>query len=100
MLSYALPGDFDAPEIAESRLRRLLTEWVVSVEAAGNLVVVRTPPGSAHVIASALDHAGWPQVAGTISGDDTLMLIVRDGHTGAELASRVLALTGQTTERG
>ncbi len=99
VLSYALPGALDAPEIAESRLRRLLTEWVVSVEAAGNLVVIKTPPASAHVVASALDHAGWAQIAGTIAGDDTLMLIVRDGHTAAGLGDRVLALTQPTAER-
>ena len=95
VLSYALPGDFDAPEIAETRLRRLLTEWVVGAEAAGNLVVVKTPPATAHVIASALDHAGWPEVAGTIAGDDTLMLIARNGHAAEDLAAKILALTGQ-----
>ena len=98
VLSYALPSELDAREIADSRLRRLLTEWVVNVEAAGQMVVVKTPPASAHVVASALDHAGWPQVAGTIAGDDTLMLVLRNGHTAEELAARILAVTG--SERG
>lgn len=60
-------------------LDRLLADWVTDIIAAGPLVVVRTPPGSANLVASALDAAGLPEVAGTIAGDDTIFLALVDG---------------------
>lgn len=79
---YALPpeghGRGHTAEDVDARLARLLEELLVSAEATGGSVVLRTPPGGAHFLASALDHAGLPQVAGTIAGDDTVLLITRD----------------------
>ena len=86
---YALPEDVEPTQIGEARLTRLLREWLVSAEAAGGMVVLRTPPGSAHVLGSALDHAGWAEIAGTIAGDDTLLLVVRDGFAAGELADKL-----------
>ena len=62
----------------EDHLRRVLGDWVVEVERSGDLVVLRTPPGSAHVVGSALDRTGLDSVIGTVAGDDTL-LVVADG---------------------
>jgi transcriptional regulator of arginine metabolism len=87
-LSYLLPGDASGKK-GQSALERILGEWGVSVEIAGNLVVIRTRPGSAHVVAAALDSAALDGIAGTIAGDDTLFIAVRDGHDPASLA-RVL----------
>ena len=56
---------------------RLLEELLVSAEATGDLVVLRTPPGGAHFLGSALDRAGLPDVAGTVAGDDTVLLVTR-----------------------
>lgn len=60
-----------------SRLHRVVAEAVVSITPAENLIVLRTPPGSAMLVAAAIDEAGWPEIAGTIGGDDTVVAIVR-----------------------
>jgi len=78
-LSYALPDQLGGNDWAAARLQRILAEWVLSIEAAGNLLVMRTPPGSAHLVGLALDQARLDQVAGTICGDDTLFVAVKDG---------------------
>lgn len=69
------------------RLSRLLGELLVSTDASGNIAVLRTPPGAAHYLASALDRASLPEVVGTIAGDDTIAVIAREPMTGAELAA-------------
>lgn len=83
---YALPSDGTDPA---SALDRILGEWRLSVEVAGNLVVMRTRPGSAHVVGAALDAAALDAIAGSIAGDDTLFLAVRDGHDPGMLARRL-----------
>ncbi|MHA7652049.1 arginine repressor [Mycobacterium sp. ML4] len=69
------------------RLSRLLGELLVSTDASGNLAVLRTPPGGAQYLASAIDRAALPYVVGTIAGDDTVFVVAREPMTGAELAS-------------
>ena len=88
---YVVPDD-GSPD----HLRRVLSEWVIDVASSGNLVVLRTPPGSAHVVASALDRSTVPLegVLGTVAGDDTLLVIAEEGTTGAELAARLRAVAG------
>ncbi|ABL04147.1 MULTISPECIES: arginine repressor [Mycobacterium] len=68
------------------RLARLLGELLVSSDASANLAVLRTPPGGAHYLASAIDRAALPYVVGTIAGDDTVFVAAREPMTGAELA--------------
>jgi transcriptional regulator of arginine metabolism len=68
------------------RMSRLLGELLVSTDASGNLAVLRTPPGAAHYLASAIDRAALPYVVGTVAGDDTILVIAREPMTGAELA--------------
>lgn len=87
-LAYALPDQLGDNDWAAERLQRILAEWVVSIEAAGNLVVVRTPPGSAHLVGLALDQAKLDEVAGTICGDDTLFVALRDGVIAGMVANR------------
>ena len=86
-----LPTDRVAPE---DHLRRVLGEWVVEVSASANLVVVRTPPGSAHVVASALDRAGLPDILGTVAGDDTILVVAMEDVGGQRLAERLSSLSG------
>ncbi len=74
------------------RLSRLLTELLVSADSSGSMAVLRTPPGAAHYLASALDRASLPDVVGTIAGDDTLFVLAREPVTGADLAVRLEAL--------
>lgn len=75
-------------------LQRMMGEWVVSVENSGNLVVVRTPPGCAHVVASALDRSALDDVLGSVAGDDTILVIASEKRSGATLASEFRALAG------
>ena len=77
---------------AASRLAKLCNELLVSAEGSGNLSVLRTPPGAAQFLASALDRASLPDMIGTIAGDDTVLLIARDPAGGADLAQRLLQL--------
>ena len=80
---YRLP---ESPDTAARRLDRLLADWVLAMIPAGPLLVLRTPPGSANLVASALDGALLVEVAGTIAGDDTIFVALSDGHSPAELA--------------
>lgn len=90
-LAYALPeGIASSPG---PRLQRVLADWVRSVEAAGNLVVVKTPPGSAHLVGVALDQADWPEVAGTICGDDTIFVAVGEAAKARLVAARIKSLS-------
>lgn len=73
-----------------SRLSRLLGELLLSYEGSGNLAVLRTPPGAAQYLASAIDRASLVDVIGTIAGDDTILVVARDGLTG-EQVGRTLA---------
>jgi transcriptional regulator of arginine metabolism len=86
-----LPKDRVAPE---DHLRRVLGDWVVDVNSSANLVIVRTPPGSAHVVASALDRAGLPEILGTVAGDDTILVVAVEDVGGARLADRLSSLSG------
>lgn len=91
---YAIP-EHPVDRIAPvEHLRRVLADWVAAVTSSANLVVLRTPPGSAHVVASALDRAGLPDVLGTVAGDDTLVVITAEGTTGAKMADRLRDLAG------
>lgn len=94
MLSYALPDQIGESDWSAERLERILREWVVSVEAAGNLIVLKTPPGSAHLVGSAIDQARLPEVAGTVSGDDTLFLAIRDPARTAVVVARFREVSG------
>ncbi|MCW3797522.1 hypothetical protein OMW55_06870 [Sphingomonas sp. BN140010] len=87
--SYALPDELTGAGWSERRLRAILDEWVTSVEPVGQLIVVKTPPGSAHLVGVALDQARLPDVAGTICGDDTIFLAVRDAASAREVAARL-----------
>ena len=95
-LSYALPDQLGDSDWAAARLARIFADWVLSVEAAGNLIVLRTPPGSAHLVGLALDQAKLDEVAGTISGDDTLFVALRDGVNPAAIASRFRQIARET----
>lgn len=99
-LIYAVPseGGFRTPRAplgesaTEARLSRLAAELLISAEASANMVVLRTPPGAAQFLASAVDAAEVYEIIGTIAGDDTLLLIARDPNGGQELADHMLRL--------
>jgi transcriptional regulator of arginine metabolism len=84
-----LPKEQRAPEV---HLRRVLSDWVVEVASSANIVVLRTPPGSAHVVGSALDRSGLTDVLGTVAGDDTLLVVCDERAGGAKVAKRLREL--------
>ena len=97
-IAYAIP-ELPGEQVAPSdHLRRVLGEWVVEVAVSANIVVVRTPPGSAHVVAAALDRAGVDGALGTVAGDDTLMIVARADHGGDALATTIRGLAGLDDE--
>lgn len=86
-----LPKDQVAPE---DHLRRVFGDWVVDVAHSQNLVVLRTPPGSAHVVAAAIDRSDRTEILGTVAGDDTLMVVVDEQVGGERLAADLAELAG------
>lgn len=107
-LVYAVPaqGGDTTPRPAQdkaevsARLMRLCEELLVSARHSGNQVVLRTPPGAAQYLASAIDRSDATDLLGTIAGDDTILVIAADPEGGAELAARLLSLAGVELERG
>jgi transcriptional regulator of arginine metabolism len=101
---YVVPeegaGPLRSAEQAPERLRRLLRELLISADASGNLVLLRTPPGAAQFLASAFDRSGLPEVMGTIAGDDTIVVVVREptrrAGPGAALAATLLEWAGRS----
>ncbi len=91
--AYALPPRLVEAEISgEDRLRKLFRDLPVEIREAGLLLVIRTLPGSAHAIAAALDRARWPEVAGSIAGDDTLFVALPDRGSLQRVKRRLLRL--------
>ncbi|GAA4039245.1 arginine repressor [Sphingomonas rosea] len=84
---YALPETLTAARPDVMRLRSLFAEWVRSAEPAASLVVLKTPPGSAHLVGVALDSADFPGVAGTLCGDDTLFVATASNEEAVALAA-------------
>ena len=99
---YAVPGEGGdtrpvggvAYEAALTRLTRVAGEVLVSAESSANLVVLQTPPGCAHVVASALDRSVVEGLVGTVAGDDTVLVIAAEEFGGAHLADQLRALAG------
>jgi transcriptional regulator of arginine metabolism len=89
---YRLP---DEPPANGAWLERMLREFAIDVEASGNLVVLKTPPGGAGPVARAIDGAGVNGVVGTVAGDDTILIICRQGTSAKTIAGRLRALAGQ-----
>lgn len=85
---YAIPEHPADRVVPEEMLRRVMGNWVVDIQSSHNIVVLRTPPGSAHIVASAIDQAGIPDVLGTVAGDDTLMVVAFEGTSGKQLADK------------
>jgi transcriptional regulator of arginine metabolism len=92
--AYAIPALPKEQRAPEDHLRRMFGDWVVEVSCSDNLVVVRTPPGSAHVVASALDRSGMPGILGTVAGDDTILIVVASDVGGASIGAHLSELAG------
>ena len=79
-----------------SRLHRAVAELVTSIEGSVNIIVLRTPPGSAMLVASAIDEAAWPEVIGTLGGDDTVLTVVRSAEEMPVVKQRFIDLKGSS----
>jgi transcriptional regulator of arginine metabolism len=109
--AYMIPEDgttaLRTAQAAPARLVRLLRELLTGVDASSNLVVLRTPPGAAQFLASAIDRAALDDVVGTIAGDDTILIVARDldphaSRAGGQLAAKLSGWASGTdvTEEG
>jgi transcriptional regulator of arginine metabolism len=96
-LIYQLDSSSDD---AISKSMPLPSDLILSVEPSGNLAVVRTPPGGAQLLASALDNSGIKTIIGTIAGDDTVLVISKKSNGGADLAKELLSFGKRPTNKG
>ena len=87
---YTVMGSQPAPASDET-IRRLLREFLLEVAVAQNLVVLKSGPGNASVISQAVDDAGWPEIVGSIAGENTVFVAVRNPKEAREIADRILA---------
>jgi transcriptional regulator of arginine metabolism len=100
---YAVPAEGGDPvleggqdtEMLAARLRHLAAELLVTAEGSANMVVLRTPPGAAHFLASAIDQSVFPGVMGTIAGDDTIIMVTRLADGGPDIAARFTDLANE-----
>ena len=97
-VAYAIPEMPAAQHAPSDHLRRVLGDWVVEVTQSMNLVVLRTPPGSAHVVGSALDRSSLEGLIGTVAGDDTLLCVASEPIGGPQLAATLRDLAGLPTD--
>lgn len=93
-MAYAIPELAKDRVAPEDVLRKVLGEFLVEAAHSANLAVLRTPPGSAHVLASALDRAGLMDVLGTVAGDDTVLVVCPPPDGGQKMSARLARLAG------
>lgn len=89
-LAYALPEQ--RAELSTPRLAAVFRDWVRSIDTAANLVVIKTPPGTAHLVGVALDGSDLPQLVGTICGDDTIFAACSGAAEAKDLAAQLSGL--------
>jgi transcriptional regulator of arginine metabolism len=89
---YAVPQGPAATEPALPSMARLVREFVQDIRLAQNLLVIKTIVGSAQPVAAALDSEQWPEVVGTLAGDDTILVISSNKKTAAGLAAKIRGL--------
>jgi len=101
VIQYAIPEDSTGaiPSKDNSRLARTLADLMANMEYSGNIVVLRTPPGAASYLASAIDRADLDSIIGTVAGDDTVLVITRDPQGGKKVSGQLQKLAGQVQTR-
>jgi transcriptional regulator of arginine metabolism len=91
---YALAGESRLPR-SEKRIKRLFQDSVIGLDASENLIVIKTNPGGAQGVASAIDLAGWDEVIGTVGGDDTILVVVKPKKATKTVLKRFADLIGE-----
>ena len=94
-LVYTLPDEDGRPEIGREQLGQTIGMFLLSAVPAGNLVVLRTPPGHAQAVASAIDRSSLPEVAGTVAGDDTVLVVCTDRTSGRAIVRQFRELMSE-----
>jgi transcriptional regulator of arginine metabolism len=86
--SYQVGGELNAAPSGEA-IRRAFEQFVVRTGVSGNIVMIKTTPGNAHSIGVVLDAVQWPEILGTVAGDDTVFVLLRNGHSGRKVLNRI-----------
>ena len=89
---YRLPEDAAAAAPVHPTLQVILKEFLREVSQAANLVVLKTYPGNAHSVAAALDAQDWPEVVGTVAGDDTIFVATGSTHEAAQIRKKIRSI--------
>lgn len=89
---YAYPASKDTL-FSNKRMERLFQDSVTGMDFSENIIVVKTLPGTANAVASALDHAGWPDILGTVAGDDSILVVVKPKEAAGTVMKKLEALT-------
>ena len=92
-LVYGFPGEMSAPRSGDE-LRRGVKDYVIGAEASGNMVIIHTAPGNAQAMAAILDRTRLEEVAGTVAGDDTILIVIREGHSARDMAGIFTEMSG------
>jgi len=91
---YSLPEQVEQPTVSESELRTTVRRFVLDVFRSANLVMVKTFAGSAHFVAYQIDRAGWQNLVGSISGDDTILVMGKSNESAQNIEKQIRALMG------
>jgi len=89
---YRVPEDAEAPAQVQPSLQVILKEFLRQVGQASNLVVLKTYPGNAHSVAAVLDGQNWPEIVGTVAGDDTVFVATPGARVAAQIRKRIQTL--------
>ena len=89
---YMAPPGEAAPDAGAPRIARLVREFVIQIRGAQNLLVLKTTPGSAQPVAAGIDAEDWPEIVGTVAGDDTILVVCPDAATAETVKSKLLGL--------
>ncbi|MEJ2110943.1 MAG: arginine repressor [Acidobacteriota bacterium] len=95
--TYQVSGELP-PELLDGRLRRALEQYVLSTGISGNIVVIHTSPGNAHSVGVALDAAQWPEILGTVAGDDTIFVLAQSGRQGRQVLEKIRNFSPEVVE--
>jgi len=95
---YGFPGEHVGPAAGDELLRGA-RDFIISAEASGNLVILRTAPGNAQAMAAILDRTHTGEIAGTVAGDDTIMVVVREGYEAREVERWFAEMAGLPENR-
>ncbi|MDO4203567.1 MAG: arginine repressor [Selenomonadaceae bacterium] len=90
---YACPNE-EAALPAKNRLEQLLAEAIIRIDNSENIIVLKTLPGTANAICAALDNAAWPEIIGTLAGDDTILVVVKPKEAVASCRQKIAAMWG------